>query len=117
MRVQARKGRQQRGVDVEQAPGVVLHEIRPQNAHKARQQHQRRAAVGIEAVDGLHQLGLESGPVGVGAVLDQRGGQPLRLRPSQPARLRLVAQHPGNARPKALLPVLLLRRPHQGLHV
>ncbi len=51
----AREVRQQAGVDVEQPPFVVAHEARREDAHEARQHDQRRVAVGVVAVDALHQ--------------------------------------------------------------
>ena len=39
VRVQARKGRQQRGVDVDKATGITAHKNRGQNAHEPGQNH------------------------------------------------------------------------------
>jgi len=55
VRVQPREGRQQRGMDVEQAAFVMVDQARCQDAHETGQHHQRR----LEAVDRRHQCGIK----------------------------------------------------------
>ena len=76
VRVQARKGRQQRRMDVEQPSGVARHEARREDAHEAGQHHQRRRM----RIDRIGQRRIES--LARGEVLVRR---PPRSRCPAPA--------------------------------
>ncbi|MNP22246.1 hypothetical protein D3C76_1149070 [compost metagenome] len=65
--VQALVLRQQGRVDVQQAALIVADEARREDAHEAGEQHQ----VGIEAVDGLDQRGIEAFAVGIRLVIEE----------------------------------------------
>jgi hypothetical protein len=91
----------------------VRDEAGRQDAHEAREHHER----GRVAVDAGLKLGIEVLAARKTLVRDRLGGQPLCARPDQARCLGLVTEHGGHARAQALLPALLLRRAHDGLHV
>src|SRR5215831_7226253 len=66
---------QQRGVDVEHAPGVALDELLREHAHEARKNDE----VGPASVDGFRQLAFELAAAGSSAPWDGAGSIP-RLR-------------------------------------
>ena len=76
VRMQPRKRRQQRGMDVEQPALVAAHEALGEHAHETREHDQIRRM----GVDAFGQRGVEAGAVGVRGVIDHRGGNPVRTR-------------------------------------
>ena len=71
--VEAREGRQQAGVDVEEAAGVAGDEGVGEHAHEAGQHHQ----VGAVGVDGIGQGRVEGLAAGVGLVVNHLGDDAL----------------------------------------
>jgi len=111
--VQPGKGRQQRGVDIDEPAAVVRDKARGQNAHEPGQHHQRRRV----GVDALHQCRVKALAAVIGLVVHHGGGNALRLGKLQAAGLGLVADDRRHPRSQGLLPALLLRGSHDGRHV
>ena len=111
--VEPGKGRQQRGVNIDEPPAVVGDKTGREDAHKARQHHQRR----LKLIDLLHQRRVKSFAAGKGLVVQHCGGNALFLGKHQAARIGLVADHGCDLRPQALVPALLLGSAHNGCHI
>lgn len=111
--VQTGKGRQQRGVDIDEPTTVVRHKAGREDAHETCQHHQG----GRMGIDALHQRGIKGLAAVIGLVVHHRRGNALRLGKLQATRLGLVADHSRNPRPQGLLPALLLRGTHDGRHI
>ena len=113
VRVQAGKSRQQRGVNIEQPPGVMGHKSRAQDAHEARQQHQR----GLVAVNGLDECRIKGRP-GLKLLVRKRScGNAHALGKRQAVGIRLVAEHADHAGIEFFKPALFLRGMDDGFHV
>jgi len=104
---------QQAGVDVDEAPLVMPHEARREDAHEAGQQHQPWPV----GVDGGHQRGIESLTVGMQGVVHGHRVQTAFTRPGQTGGTGLVAHHGGHAHTESLRPAALHARLHQRRHV
>ena len=113
MGVQARKGGQQRGVDVDEATLVVRHKTGRQNTHKASQHHQIRCM----AVNHLHQLDIKGLAAIKLLVIQHFGGNAVIARKDQSFGVSLVADHGRDPGVVLLCPVLLLGCTHNGGHV
>ena len=109
MRMQPREARQQRRMNVQHAPGVMIDEARRQDAHEARQHDQ----VGREAVDDLRQGGVETVAVGKALVVDHRGGNAVRGGKFEASCVGAVGDHGGNAPG----PTLGLTGTNDGFHI
>jgi len=109
VRVQAREGGQQRGVDVEQAALKMAHKAFCQDAHEAGQHHH----IGLVAVDHARQFGVERLAAVKGLVVDHGGGDALAGGKLQAAGRSLVADH----RRDAGGPALALTGVDDGFHV
>ena len=118
VRVQAREGREQRGVDIEQAALVERHKVGRHNAHKARQQNQRGyGAAHIPLRDLPRQRAVKIFALGICTVINGSGRQAGLTRQFQPAGVGAVADHTGNPRTEVGGPVFPLRGGHDGSHV
>ncbi len=91
---QARMARQQRGVNIERAAGIVAGEAWREDAHKARQ-HQHRRRVGI---DGLSQCRIKRLATGIGGMWHHMCGDACLLGAQQTRRIGAVADDRGNPR-------------------
>jgi hypothetical protein len=89
VRVQTGERRQQGGVDVEQPPFEMRDEGGREDAHEARQHHQRR----LESPDRRRQCDIEAFARGKGLVIDHRRGQTPLAGEGQPAGIGPVADH------------------------
>ena len=89
VRAQPAVQRQQRGVDVEHAPGIALHEFAGQHPHEARQHD----GLGAAGVNGAGQGRIELRAVGIVAVVDHRTGNSVLAGDVQRAHAGAVAQH------------------------
>ena len=90
--VQTRKGRQQRGVNVEQAAIVVAYKRGRENAHETGQHHEIRR-VGINRGD---QRGVEGFARGVVAVRQGKRRHATCTRGGEAVGLCAIADHSGN---------------------
>lgn len=111
--MQARKGGQQRGMDIDQPAAVVRDKAWRENAHKTGQHYQ----AGRMGIDACHQRGIKALAAVIGLVVHHRRSNALRLGKLQATCLGLVADHRRHPRPQGLLPALLLRGTHDGRHV
>jgi hypothetical protein len=87
----------------------MLDEGRGKDAHEAGEHDQ----VGLEAVDGFLQGGIEGLARSEGLVVDHGGRDAVRLREREPLCVGLIADHGGNPG----RPLLRFARPHDGLHI
>ena len=108
VRLQTRKGWQQRGMDVEQATGKAAHKPGRQDAHKARQHHERRVGRVVIHRNLLRQGGIKRLTVRISGVVQRMGHNALRFGPGQTGRLGIVADHGGHARAMLPCPVVTL---------
>lgn len=92
VRVQAGEGRQQRGVDVHQAPCVTADETFAEDAHETGQHDQIRR----KTVDALGQGGIEGLPPGKGLVVDVMRDDAGLGGCLQPCRIGPVTDHGGD---------------------
>ena len=115
--MQPGKRGQQRGMDVDQTPGVRLYKGRRQDTHKAGQQDQGRLARTRNRGDGLRQCGIKLRAVGKLRVSNRLVGNALLLGPAQACGVRPVADNCGNMRVVTRSPVFPLRRANQGGHI
>jgi uncharacterized protein YceH (UPF0502 family) len=111
--VQAGERGQQTGVDVDEPAREIGHKTWCEDAHEARQYHQR----GVETVDLGHERSIESLARGKGAVVQRGGGHAFAARPGKPRRLDPVADDRDHLGTMLLAPAALARRRHNGSHV
>ena len=117
MGVQARKCRQQGGVNVQQPLVVVLHKARCQNPHEAREHHQEglvRVDQGLQGrIKGLTRLRM----VRKIFVAEHGRGNAVFLRKRQAPSIGPVADDSGHPRLVPVFPSLPLRGLDDGRHV
>ena len=111
--IQARKSREQRRVNVDQTPCVVLCKAWRQNPHETSQHHQR----GVIAVNGQLQRSVEGFTGVVQLVINDLRGYAQRLGRGQSPGLRAVADNACHAGTQAFMPLPRTRSLHNGGHV
>ena len=117
VRVQAGKGWQQRGVDVDQSTSITVDKRWRQNAHEARQQQQHGLVRTVITVNQLCQRGIKSLTAGIGLVVQYLGHNALGAGELQALGVRLVADDGGDPCTITLSPALTLRSIDNGGHV
>ena len=89
VRVQTGKGRQQRGMDIHQAPFVVAHEAFAEDAHEAGQ-HDK---IGRKTINARRQRRIKSLAPGKSLVVEMAGGNTCLCCRCQSGSIRPVADH------------------------
>ena len=101
MCAQTRKQRQQRRMDVDQAPGVTAYEVGCQHAHETGEDDED----GMMTIDLVRECALKFGTPGVATMLDDRGRDPRPLCHREPARVGATADGGNNGCIQRRLPV------------
>ena len=113
MGVETGKRWQERGMNIDYAPGVMRHKPWRENAHETSQDHQR----GIEGVYGLHQGVVERFAAVKSFVVQALGGQALRTSPGQTSCVLAVAEHGHHLGTLLFGPTLGAGGLHNRLHI
>eukprot|EP01034_Spumella_vulgaris_P025709 gene25709-32196_t len=100
-------------MDIEQAPGIVRHKTRCQDAHETGQHHK----TGRELVNLNHQGRIKRLATGKRLVIQHSCGNALRLGQGQALGIGLVADHCGHPHIQAFSPTFLLGSMQDGPHI
>ena len=109
VRVQAREGRQQRGVNVEQTAGVMSNKGGTQHAHEASQHNQ----IGRVRINGAAQRRVEVFALRKGLVIDHLGADAPRGGKDKALGIRPIGDHGHHLGGPCFISAAL----HDGLHV